>query len=342
MENIKVYDKKDNIVIRKLKKALAIAALSIATLTACVSNKNNTTQKEPTGIETITPTDTIDPTETVTPTTGINPTDTPTPALQPKTLEEVKEDLKNVKVSVDDLMNEDVVYPTVFGAPDESFTNEALKRIAYFESRGMDFKTAKTLIAILNYCYLNSDAVDKEKADSYLSLINTDDKVQLVSILKTIIDPNVKNPDDQTVIGWGIIDQNDKIGRAVINNRQQQMTKLLMEKGSFDDLFIDYDNYDIPITSKDGGTIKLTGSFDDLDVSTKIMDTAMAYSSLEYSINTERYTEFPDLETIERFGAPLASIYMAFSDPEHANVRRHGFDAYDYFEEDLNKTSSYK
>ena len=191
----------DNIVIRKLKKALAIATLSIATLTACVSNKNNTTQKEPTGIETITPTDTIDPTEIVTTT----PTATPTPALQPKTLEEVKEDLKNVKVSVDDLMNEDVVYPTVFGAPDENFTNEALKKITYFESFGiMDFKTAKTLIADLNYCYLNSDAVDKEKTDSYLSLINTGDKVQLVSILKTIIDYNVNNPDNTIIfnITW--------------------------------------------------------------------------------------------------------------------------------------------
>lgn len=318
------------------KPALAIViVIGLVCLYGCTVNNSTETPAKPSETANA-------PSGEALPSKEATPSTTPTPTLKPKTLEEVTADIANLKICVDDLMNEDVVYPTVFGAPDERFTNEALKRISYFESFGiMDFKTAKTLVADLNYCYLNSDAVDKEKTDSYLSLIDTDNKVQLVIILKTIIDYNVNNPDDQIVISWGIIDPNDKVGRAVINNRQQQMTKLLMGKGSFDNLFdnlfIDYDNYDIPITRKDGGTIKLTGSFDDLDVSTKIMDSAIAYSSFEYSIDTERYTEFPDLETIDRFGAPFYSIYMAFSDPEHANVRRHGFDAYDYFEEDLAK-----
>lgn len=337
MENLKVYDKKDKAAIRKLKKALAIATLSIATLTACVSNKNNTTQKEPTGIETITPTDTIDPTEIVTTT----PTATPTPALQPKTLQQVEEDLKNVKVSVDELMNEDVVYPTVFGAPDESFTNEALKRISYFESFGiMDFKTAKTLVADLNYCYLNSDAVDKEKTDSYLSLIDTDNSVQLISILKTIIDHNVKNPDNQIVISWGIMDQNEKVGRAVINNRQQQMIKAILNKQSFNYIYISDKKYDVVLNHKDGSTIKLTGEYDDLNIAVKVMDSEIAYSSLEYIVDSGFYREYPSDKTINRFGKSASSIYRAFSDPEHANVRRHGFDPYDYYEEDLNKISS--
>lgn len=337
MENLKVYDKKDNAVIRKLKKALAIATLSIATLTACVSNKNNTTQKEPTGIETITPTDTIDPTEIVTTT----PTVTPTPALQPKTLQQVKDDLKNIKVSVDELMNEDVVYPTVFGAPDESFTKEALKRTSYFESFGiMDFKTAQTLVADLNYCYLNSDAVDTENAKNYLSLIDKNEPAQLIRILQAIMDHNIKNPDNQIVISWGIIDQNDKVGRAVINNRQQQMTKVLIKKQTFDSISISDKTYNVTVICNDGSTIKLNGPYDDLNIAFKVMDTGISCASVVYTI--DRPNEYPSNNAYSRLGKPFTAIYPAFSDPEHANVRRHGFDATDYYEEDLNKTASYK
>ncbi|MBO7078593.1 MAG: hypothetical protein J6W64_02130 [Bacilli bacterium] len=337
MENLKVYNKKGNVVIRKIKVGLAIAAMSIAGLTACVDKNNTPTPTKPIEV-------TVDPTNDLTPTVEVTPTETPTPtpALTHKTLQEVKDELANVKVSIDDLMNEDVVYPTYFGAPDDSFTNEMLKRISYFESFGiMDFNTSKTLVTYLNYCYLNSDAVDKEKAESYLSLIDTDNAVQLIRILKSIIDYNIKNPDNQIVISWGATDAAlGEDGRAVINSRQQQMTKAIMNKKSFNYIYISDKKYDITLNHKDGSTTKLTGEYDDLNIVVKIIASEISYSSLEYIVDVGFYSEYPSSETIDRFDKPASSIYRAVRDPEHANVRRHGFDANAYYEEDLDKISS--
>ncbi len=307
--------------------AMVIAVVvGIVCLFGCALN-NNSTGKPANPTEAV-----ANPSEGATPTEAGTPTVTPTPTLAPKTLEEVKEDLKSAKVSIDELMNEDVVYPTVFGAPDESFTNEALKRIAYFESFGiLDFKTAKTLMAYLNYCYINSDVV--EKADSYLSLLSND-QARLNSIFKAIIDYNVSNPGNQIVISWGIIDQNDRIGRAVINNRQQQMTKLLMDNQSFDNIFMSDKTYNVTIICKDGSTIKLNGPYDDLNVSDKAMEAEIPYACLEYASDNSNYI-YPSDKASKRLYGYIGSLFPAFNDPEHANVRRHGFDAYDYYEEDL-------
>ena len=317
------------------KPALAIViVIGLVCLYGCTVNNSTETPAKPSETANA-------PSGEALPSKEATPSTTPTPTLKPKTLEEVKADIANLKICVDDLMNEDVVYPTVFGAPDESFTNEAIKRISYFESFGiMDFKTAKTLVADLNYCYLNSDAVDKEKADSYLSLIDTSNDVQLIRILKTIIDFNVKNPNNQIVISWGIIDQNDKVGRAVINNRQQQMTKAILNKQSFNYIYISDKIYDAVLNHKDGSTTKLTGEYDDLNIAVKVMDSEIAYSCLEYIVDSGFYREYPSDKTIDRFGKPASFIYRAFRDPEHANVRRHGFDANAFYEEDLDKNNS--
>lgn len=329
-------ERENNFAVNSVKKLYRLAlAMVIVTGLVCLYGCTVNNSTEPPAK----PSETADaPSREALPSKEATPSTTPTPTLKPKTLEEVKADIANLKICVDDLLNEDVVYPTVFGAPDESFTNEALKRISYFESFGiMDFKTAKTLIADLNYCYLNSDAVDKEKTDSYLSLIDTDNSVQLISILKTIIDHNVKNPDNQIVISWGIMDQNDKVGRAVINNRQQQMIKAILNKQSFNYIYISDKKYDVVLNHKDGSTTKLTGEYDDLNIAVKVMDSEIAYSSLEYIVDSGFYREYPSDKTIERFDKPASFIYRAFRDPEHANVRRHGFDANAYYEEDLAK-----
>ena len=181
MDNSHKYSHTTNLFQILRKATLVFTATVWAVICVGCLTKKNTHEIPTSSIEV-----TANPSGEAMPTEDVTPTATPTPALKQKTLQEVEEELKNVKVSIDDLLNEDVVYPSYFGAPDDSFANEMLKRITYFESFGiMDFRTSKTLVAYLNFCYLYSDAVDKEKADSYLSLIDTDNAVQLISVCLT-------------------------------------------------------------------------------------------------------------------------------------------------------------
>ena len=113
------------------------------------------------------------------------------------------------------------------------------------------------------------------------------------------------------------------------------MTKAIMNKKSFNYIYISDKEYDVTLNHKDGSTTKLTGEYDDLNVVVKIFDSEISYSSLEYIVDVGFYSEYPSSETIDRFDKPASYIFRAVRDPEHANVRRHGFDANAYYEEDL-------
>ena len=323
--------------LKKLHRMVFVFVIIIGLLClfGCDANNSAKTQKTPVGVTTAPSGETV-PTEEALPTATQTPT--PTPTLEPKTCKQVEEDLKSIKVSIDDLMNEDVVYPTVFGAVDDNLTNEILKRTAYFESFGiMNFNEAKASVVKLSYCYLNSDAVDKEKAQDYLSILNEYDGSEIERIYIAMIEYNAKHPDNQIVIGWGAIGNAlGENGRAVINDRQQEITKLLIDKKPFYDEFISDGNYDVTVIESNGSKVQLTGSYDDLSIAAKYADLLIQCISNLYLTDILGYSD--SLYDARSYIAEhIDSIIPAFRDPEHANVRRHGFDATDYYEEDLDR-----
>ena len=120
-----------------MKKSIAvilILMIMVGLMTGCAEKPGNQSEKN----GSIAATPTITPTNT--------PTAIPSPTPIPhKTKQEVAEELKNVKVSVDDLLNEDVVYPTYFGAVDD----------------------------VLDYDFDNIEEVDKVQIKSYLASLTT-------------------------------------------------------------------------------------------------------------------------------------------------------------------------
>lgn len=336
MSKLNIYKKLP----KKLKLYVVAFALTVSagssTLAGCTKCPQNTNTPTPTNIVNDITTPTIDVTQPVTPTA----TPTPTP-IPHKTKQEVAEELKNVKVSVDDLMNEDVVYPTYFGAVDDNLTDEMIKRISYFESFGViSYSDAKILVTYLNYCYLNSDAVDKDKAEQFLSLVNDHNLNELnTHIIKYILKYNYNHPDNQIVISWGAIDNAlGKDGRAVLNSIQKDATKVLTTDSSIDDVIkiINNNSYNVFVTNKDGSTTNIVGSSDDLNICVKYMESYIVHKIRVLILDYRFFEKYPSDEAIEQIVNNL-SIKEAFSDPEHANVRRHGFDANAFYEEDLIK-----
>lgn len=328
---------------KKIKAFSIYAALLVVpiSLTGCENTKNITT---PTGIETtVTPTDEITPartTVTVDPTGAVatvtpEPTPIPTPAY--KTPSEVAEELKNVKVSLDELMNEDVVYPTYFGEASDNLTNEMIKKTDYFEATGlMDYKTAKFLVTVLNYDYLNSDAVDVDKAKAYLDVFDSTQMHKVYILLRDIMRHNIDNPDDQIVISWGIISDNTN-SRAVINCKQQQVINMILNNEDFEGAFPIPEEYNVTVKCNDGSQLQLTGAYDDLSISPKLIDSVLPEAGLTYIVDKMLYYIDNDVwKSLPHY----STLFPAFSDPEHANVRRHGLDANAYYEEDLDFTNN--
>lgn len=314
-----------------MKKSIAvilILMIMVGLLTGCAEKPRK--QSEKNGSLAATPT--ITPTNT--------PTAIPSPTPIPhKTKQEVAEELKNVKVSVDDLMNEDVVYPTYFGAVDDSLTDEMIKRISYFDSFGaISYSDAKILVTYLNYCYLNSDAVDKNKAEQFLSIVNDRSLNNLTThIIKYILKYNYNHPDNQIVISWGAIDNAlGKDGRAVLNSIQKDATKVLTTDSSIDDEIktINNDSYNVFVTNKDGSTTNIVGSSDDLNIAVKFLESYIVYGIRTLILDFYFFEKYPSDEAIEQI-VNNTFIEEAFNYPEYANVRRHGFDANSFYEEDL-------
>ena len=330
------------------KLYVALMILMVILLSACaVSGKGD--KNTPTGPAS--PTGNQEATNTPTPSS--TPTPTPTPTLGPKSMKEVEEELKNVKVSLDDLMNEDFVYPKYFGAVDENLTIEIGKRVAYFESFGfMSYNQARAFVVYLNYCYLNGDSVDKEKAQKYLSDLEGYYGYVVVGIsspIGEIMEYNFNHPDDQIVISWGAID--DALGdngRAILNHIQQQLTEEML-KGNWYDMYeyIPDSEYEVTLKRNDGSLIQLVGLCDDLNVATKNFIARLIGDSYRTVLNIWFDPEGPykgiwmtgdQEDRVQSFFRDYVTpIFPAFSDPEHANVRRHGFDANAYYEEDLQK-----
>ena len=329
-----------------MKKSIAvilILMIMVGLLTGCAEKPRNQSEKN----GSIAATPTITPTNT--------PTATPTPTPIPhKTKQEVAEELKNVKVSVDDLMNEDVVYPTYFGAVDDNLTDEMIKRISYFDSFGViSYSDAKILVTYLNYCYLNSDAVDKDKAEQFLSLVNDHNlNILTTHIIKYILKYNYNHPDNQIVISWGAIDNAlGKDGSAVLNNIQKDIVKTLTTNLSIEDIvktlttdlsiedivnkYLNNDNYNITITSKNKSKTNIAGLSDNLNIVVKFMETQIINGYSTIIVDNCLWDKVPSDEIIQYHFSKSNSIESAFSDPEHANVRRYGFDANAFYEEDL-------
>ena len=314
IKNLQIY--------KNITKALKVRAIALAftitagaaTLAGCTTPDNP--GKEPTGIETITPTDTINPGVTNTPEVTV----TPTPMPVHKTLKEVEEELKNVKVSVDELMNEDVVYPTYFGVVEDNINTEIAKRTAYLESKGMSFIRARLIVVALNYDLLTSDAVDREKADRCLEALDANASLETIYYALTdVAKHNAKNPDDQIVLGWGIIDNAEN--RALINSTQQKVVKLLLNGSTFEDEFLPTEKYDIKVTLKDGSSIPITGSYDDLNISIKYMDAAIQSSGVMHLYNTKSYGSGLTYKTLARFEGNMCDLFEAFKEARHSNTK---------------------
>ena len=317
IKNLQIY--------KNITKALKVRAIALAfTITAGAATLAGCTQpnnpgKEPTGIETITPTDTINPEVTNTPTVTV----TPTPMPVHKTLQEVKDELANVKVSVDELMNEDVVYPTYFGAIEDNITTEIAKRTAYLESKGISFKRARLLVIGLNYDLLTSDAVDREKADKCLEVLYENNarygSTEMLNAVTLVIEHNAKNPDDQIVLGWGIIDNTDT--RAIINDTQQKVVKLLASNSTFEGEFLPTEKYDVTVINKDGSSTQITGLYNDLSTAVKYMNATIQTAGVRYLYDTKHYGNGLTDRTIDRIFDNMNNSFESFEESRHVNTK---------------------
>ena len=310
--------------------------IGLVCLFGCVANNSTKTPETPEPPTEVTTT----PSGEAMPTDEALPTATPTPTLGPKTLEEVKEDIANVKVSIDDLMNEDVVNPTVFGAVDDNLIIEIGKRTAYFEQAGITYRNAKQLVIWMNYCYFNSDSVDREKAGRLLAELEEWDAIVhgLIQPIEYILRYNLEHPENQIVISWGAIgDALGKDGRSVLNSMQQKITNKIQNGFAVREYeFVTSAEYNAKVTQKDGSVLQFIGPYDDLNIAVKLMEVTIICSGGNVSSLLHGYYAFENKASHYYYGY-FDSIVPAFKDPEHANVRRHRFDANAYYEEDLNK-----
>lgn len=334
-----------------MKKLYIVLTIFVVLLLSSCAVSGKGDKNMPTGPAS--PTGNQEATNTPTPSPTSTPTPTPTPTLGPKSMKEVEEELKNVKVSLDDLMNEDVVYPKYFGAADENPTVAIGKRIAYFESFGfMSYGEARAFVTYINYCYLNSDSIDKDRAENILSVLDSrwggevhGFAYPIVNIMKY----NYEHPDDQIVISWGAVDGAfDDDGRAVLNYIQQQLVEAML-KGSWYGMYryVPDPEYKVSVVRSDGSLIQVEGLCDNLNVAAKNLivgllgDTYMTICDI-YDDPGSPYKGIWMWNEREKqaqsfYDEYVDPIFPAFSDPEHANVRRHGFDANAYYEEDLQK-----
>ena len=314
-------ERENNLAANAVKKlyrlALAIViVIGFVCLFGCAVNNSTDTTGNPTGTTTA-------PSGEATPTEEALPSATPTPTLGPKTLQEVKDDLANVKVSVDDLMNEDVVYPTYFGAIDDNINTEIAKRTAYFESKGISFKRARLLVIALNYDLLTSDAVDREKADRCLETLYENNgrygSIEMETILTLVTEHNAKNHDDQIVISWGIIENTEN--RAIINDTQQKVVKLLASNSTFEDVFLPTEKYDIMVTRKDGSSLQITGLYDDLDISIKYMNATIQASGVLHLFHTKHYGNGLTYETLARIEGNMDRLFESLEESRLLNTK---------------------
>ena len=328
--------------VNRLRKLAGVffAVIGIVCLIGCTKGSSNETPTNPTETA-VHPTEEAKPTEEATPT--VTPTPTATPIPEPKTLEQVEEDIKNIKVSIDDLMNEDVVNPTVFGAIDDNLLIEIGKRTAYFEQAGITYKAAKRFAIWMNYCYFNSDSVNREKAEKLISELGEGDALVygLIQPIEYILKYNLEHPDNQIVISWGAIgDALGNDGRSVLNSMQQKITNKIQNGFSVREYeFMTSAEYNAKVTQKDGSVLQLTGPYDNLNIAVKLMEVAIICSGGNVNTLLHGYYTFDDRAAQYYYGL-FDSILPAFEDPEHANARRHRFDANAYYEEDLDNDVS--
>ena len=112
---------------------------------------------------------------------------------------------------------------------------------------------------------------------------------------------------------------------------------MILNNEDFENAFPIPEEYNVTINCNDGSQRQLTGLYDDLNISTKLVDSAIPNAGLTYIVDKGLY--YIDNEvwgSLPRY----TTLYPAFSDPTHANVRRHGLDANDYYKEDLDFTNN--
>ena len=265
MDNPKTYKETDRRAIRKLKVSLVIAVLSMATLAACTDMSN--TSKDPTGIETITPTDTIYPGVTNTPEATAPPTNTPTPepTSTPTPIPTPSIKPSEIKVYVYDLMNRENIFNDYFGEEEDPET-EIAKRKEYAESFGiLSQKQIDDIVLDLNVLFLLDEKTDSIVAEKYLRGYNKDTVEAAGQIIDKITAYNLEHPDNQFVISWlAIGNALNEYDRIRFNNSQLYAYRMMKEdiiyagKFSFPSTFTCY------INEKDGTSSSVSFGLDNI------------------------------------------------------------------------------
>ena len=217
---------------RKMKFYGSLGILTItagsATLAGCTKTNNNTPTPT-TAIEVTTPTESIEPTLTIaptnTPTSTPIPTNTPTPTPIP--------DPTKIKVSIEELMRKDVVFPD-FGEIQDVDT-EMNKKLNYLKSFNVLSENDSLIpIVFLNECFLTNENVDSAAAEKYLSMCTSNNLEKLPNIMEKIMIYNLNNPDNQIVISClGIDSALGEYDRIRLNDVQYYTYKTVNENISF-------------------------------------------------------------------------------------------------------------
>ena len=102
---------------------------------------------------------------------------------------------------------------------------------------------------------------------------------------------------------------------------QQQVLNLLSSNSSFENEFMPTEKYNIKVTRKDGSSIQITGSYDDLSIAVKYMDSTIQTAGIRYLFDTKhRETGLTDI-TINRIYGYMGDYYKAFEESRHVNTK---------------------